>query len=60
MRPDVKLTSTGAWPFAIGEPGFMARESPDGNWLYYSRDGSGKLWRTRLHIDRSGVSGEEL
>jgi Tol biopolymer transport system component len=40
--------------------GFMARESPDGKWLYFSKDGDGTLSRMRLPLDPSGGSSEEL
>jgi serine/threonine protein kinase/sugar lactone lactonase YvrE len=40
--------------------GFMARESQDGKWLYFSKDGGGTLWRMRLPLDPSGASNEEL
>jgi hypothetical protein len=40
--------------------GFMARESRDGKLLYFSKNGTGSLWRMRLTIDGPGASPEEM
>jgi Tol biopolymer transport system component len=54
--------ASGGRPIQITHAGgFMARESSDGKWLYFSKNGAVNLWRMRLESDQpDGTNTEEM
>jgi Tol biopolymer transport system component len=57
-----KQARSGGQPVQVTRNGgYAARESPDGEWLYYSKDRNGSIWRIPAgRLSRQAVFSEEL